>query len=330
MALVPEIALEAGKPPQGAQQTVPNLLNNPSQLNALLQIQGNMAAGKALQGAIDPSSGAFDQAAFSRNLAANPAAAMGALDAMNKGLTAGRAQLEQSIIRRQQMQKNLVGLLIDPRMRTDADYANKMVNGTLSDLAKQGLISPQTAAAEAAMKPVDADGKLDLNALDLRLKQHLFSTLSPQEQTNFKFGNPGFLDLGDSIVPFRQTPENGVSFGAPVPRGLTPEAASAPDQGPTVSGAPQTVPRANRANQLNIPNAGAPREAPASQPNPVTTPQKPTSSLGSGRYTKSPALAKFLAAGDPQRQYELYQSMSPEDQKAVRDWVKAKGGGGTQ
>lgn len=322
MALDPTISLQAGKIPNEQQGLISqNLLSDPSKLNALLQMQGNVSAGKALQAAIDPQTGAFSQEAFAKALAAT--GGVGAIDALNKGLTAGRAQLEQSIIKRTQLQKNLASLLIDPRMKSDPKYANDMFDSKVKELAQQGVITPQLASAAASGKPVDAQGNLDLNALNMQLNQQLFSTLSPQEQVNAKYGNQGVLNTGDSLFPYTfnpfesDKPDKGFNFGQPIQQGLTPEAAIFPQAGPTIGGAPSTVPGANRANQFGIPNPTVPRQAP-------TTAPKPQATTPPNGYMPMVARRLESLGGDKKRIGDFIEGLSASDKKVLGEWLDAQ------
>lgn len=203
MPIDASIALEAGKPtnPLGQNNQTPNYLANPQALNALLQMSGQMAAGKALQQSIGPD-GNIDFQGFANTLANNPQAAPYAFQAMNQGLDAAGKQLQQQITRRQQGASLITPLLLDPEFtQKNPEYAQKELQMALTKGVQQGTIDNKTAIYFSGNLPTqkDSGGKIDVDATRKELVRALVSTLPPEDQQKAVAGQVFGINLGNGI-----------------------------------------------------------------------------------------------------------------------------------
>jgi len=296
VAIDASIALSAGQAtsPTGQSTQVPNYLANPQALNALLQMSGQMAAGRALQQSIGPD-GNIDFQSFASTLANNPNAAPYAFEAMNKGLDAAGKQLQQQITRRQQGASLIAPLLLDPEFtQKNPEYAQKQLHDALTRGVAQGTLDNKTAIYFGSNLPtmLDGDGKrsMDVNATRKELTRAFVSILPPTELQNAITGKPFIADYGGSTQPLimNQTLGTITPIGPISPKSETQASQAEPIAGePTPSGAPTQKPRSSNMPYggatpgiSTTPNTtGAPRVPGQQQTSQTPTPQQPRSNF---------------------------------------------------
>ena len=103
MAIETGIFAQSGKPSvalEDPSDQLQKLMAVQGQVNANKLFQGQSAAGAAAQAAIDPVTGQIDPSKYNQLLAANPAIAPAALDALKSGNNINGGQTDNQIKRR--------------------------------------------------------------------------------------------------------------------------------------------------------------------------------------------------------------------------------------
>lgn len=327
MPLDPSISLEAGKP--ATNSLISQIGQNPAALNSLVSMGGSLAAGRAMQSAIDPNTGAFSPEIFASQIKNNPMAAPAAMEAMAKAQALSRAQMDQAIIRRQQMQGALSGMLIDQQMwdPKNEGYARKQVAGTLADLTRQGIISTPFAVNEAGNLPINDQGKLDQGVLKVRISQHLFNTLSPAEKEAARSGRMVTIDTGKTLQPAILKPDlinGGMTFdidaAKAIGKTLTPGEAITQAPGSVVRGPDGKPVQTLESGAVRAPGADIP-SVPTFGGKPIGGAPPPIPKIGMLPFV-SPIIRDLIAAdNDDTRIDAVIAKATPDQIKDIKDYM---------
>lgn len=244
MPIDPTIALQAGKTLPEVPQ-VPNLINDPGKMNQLLQIGGQMRAGRAMQNALTPQ-GTVDIEAATKNLLSdtnNPAAAYAAMEAIGKLQGIANQQQTRMQSQNKELKVALASFMALGNNTTDKDYQNAIL-----DAHKRGLIPAWMAAQEVANTPVDPQtGKYSPTAAHIRARQMYLQTLDPADMRKAIFGGFDTIDLPDKTVVVQMSDIPSLQGNAAkiveITKGRSPEGKAARVSGPPgKEGEPRQVP----------------------------------------------------------------------------------------
>lgn len=178
------------------------------QKNAL-EIQQQQAAveqGKALQGAIDPQTGEFDQSKYMRTLAANPVAARGALQAAQGGLTLSTGAYDLHSKRLDAANSAMAQLIADNPGGVPGDAMHAAIERQRS----LGNLTDQEAQAEHAQ--VNSDPKANTRLL----LQGLGHGLAVKTQLDAVKPATETADVGGRIVTLQKNPQMSTTGGPSV------------------------------------------------------------------------------------------------------------------
>ncbi len=207
----------------GGVQGLIGLQGNLLQQQQLQQQMGaNMAASKAMQGAIRPD-GSIDMAAFAAAMKDSPYA-YNIPEYAAKVQQNANAQLENQSKRFDLQQKQLgfwngqLGAL----MSKGQNVSTKDVLQSLSDGMKLGMITPDQAQQYADAIPTSPAERAEW------IKQHWIGLQSAKDQAQFMMPNVQMVDTGSSMNVVPLDPLTGAPKGAVTAfqKGLTPEAAA--------------------------------------------------------------------------------------------------------
>lgn len=233
-------------------------LQGQMQQNQLMQrtMAAKQAVGQAAQQNVGQD-GQIDTAGFMRQVAGDPNAAYGAVEAGQNALSMQQAQLAQHVqqvqlgMQQQQYITQQTGALADT-----PGVTGKMVADRIGQIVSDKIISPEMAAHELAAKPVD----------DAQLPQYLRGLQKRSiaaEQQLALYHHTLLQNIGGSIQPLNDAP-----FGnqQPVATTLSPEGAGQPVAGPvTDQGAPTSITFGQRAGMGTVQTGPSPSQSAAGQ-----------------------------------------------------------------
>lgn len=208
------------------------------------------ALNQAYQAATDPQTGAVDMGRLAAALAGGgmgrllPQAQQGIQEFQKRALELDKAQLEVGQQRISAMSNALSSLLANPNP-TRQDVIQKA-----SQLIAQKVITPQAAAAFLADVPTEGP------QLKAKLNELMISTLASQERLAALTPRVNMVDVGAAVLPMDVNPiTNPGITSQPIPKSLSPEAATAPTpvlvRNPDGSFSPSSVTRQQFSNMAN-------------------------------------------------------------------------------
>ena len=262
MPIDASIPLQAAKasPPLGAAAAQPNFLQNPGALQNLLQMGGNLAAGRAIQGAVGENG--LDVNAALQSLAKDPAAAYGALEAVGKIQSIANAQQERSQKQNDEGKSALASLMALGDKMTEKDYTS-----AINDAAKRGLISPELAATFISQTPRNQmTGGFDQPAAMKNVGLMFLQRLDGPQQGAFINGQPLTIRAGDveHTIMLPKVPGIVNPYVVTTPIGQSPESKIPPvNTGkvyvPGTGVVDTTAPGGQVGKEIGVPQAPAPQ-----------------------------------------------------------------------
>ena len=235
MAIDPGIYAQAGRPSvelQNPLQIAGQAAQVAAGVNANRLFQAQTARGQAMQQAIDPTTGALDLGKFNRLIAANPAAAQAAPEALGQSTALAGSQQQQNMTRNDFLMRGLGAV---------SDLSDDQLHSGLAQFAHR-------AETVAGVDPLEVKSILaalpnDPAQLRTALRQAQMSLQTPEAQQAITYQKPVNVNDGQTLQPMLQA--SGMHGGGMVPAGpgiqmqLSPGEENAPtDIGITKGGAP--------------------------------------------------------------------------------------------